>query len=147
MNVRLASQSGFSLVEVICAIVILGVGLAGLTEGVSLALTSTKESELQTQAAMIAAGKIELLRADGFVSEGVTDGEESEDLALYRWRQTVKKTEIDGLYDVEVAIEHSRNGKLIYELRTLLFDPPLISTTPENEKNRDRNDKRRNKLR
>jgi len=48
--------AGFSLVEVMCAILILGVALAGLTEAISTALSSNKESELQSTAAMIAAG-------------------------------------------------------------------------------------------
>ena len=52
-------NSGFSLVEVMCAILILGIALAGLTQGVTTALTSSKESELQTTAALFAAGLVE----------------------------------------------------------------------------------------
>ena len=58
-------QAGFSLVEVMCAILVLGVALAGLTQAVSLAITSSKDSELQTTAALLAAGVIETLRAEG----------------------------------------------------------------------------------
>ena len=36
----------------------------GLSQGVTLALTSSKESELQTVAALFAQGKIEELRAE-----------------------------------------------------------------------------------
>ena len=77
-------KSGFSLVEVMCAILILGIALAGLTQGVTTALTSSKESELQTTAALYAAGQIESLRAEGYLSDGETQGDCGEGLSLYR---------------------------------------------------------------
>src|SRR5262249_5015991 len=79
-------QAGFSLVEVMCAILVLGVALVGLTHGVSLALTSNKESELQTNAALLAAGLLETLRAEGDLADGTTEGDWGETLPLYRWK-------------------------------------------------------------
>ena len=65
-------NSGFSLVEVMCAILILGIALAGLTEGVTTALTSSKESELQTTAALLACpgGERALQIAEAAVRDG-----------------------------------------------------------------------------
>jgi prepilin-type N-terminal cleavage/methylation domain-containing protein len=117
-------NAGFSLIEVMVAVLILGVALVGLTQGITAALVSSKESELQTTAALIAAGQIEELRAGGFITEGTTEGEGGAGLALYRWKQTVSKTAIDGLYDLSVAVENRKSGKAIYDLRTMLFDPP-----------------------
>jgi len=111
-----------------CAILILGIGLVGLTQGLTTALSSSKESELQTSAALIAAGRMETLRADGYLKDGVEDGEGGEGFALYRWKQTISSTTIDGLHEVEVVVENAKSGKTIYELRTLLFDPPLDSS-------------------
>ena len=51
------------------------------------------------------------------------DGEGGEGLGLYSWRQTVSPTATDGLFDITVAVENSKTGRSIYELRTLLFDP------------------------
>jgi len=68
-------QQGFSLVEVMVAILILGVALAGLTHGITTALASSKDSELQATAALFAAGKIETLRAEQDVENGETDGD------------------------------------------------------------------------
>jgi len=127
MNVT-RRNSGFSLVEVMCAILILGVALAGLTQGVTTALTSSKESELQTTAALLAAGRIETLRAEGYLTDGVSEGECGEGLAIYRWRQSIASTGIDGLHDVEVVVENAKSGKAIYELKTMLFMPPEDST-------------------
>lgn len=116
--------SGFSLIEVLCSVVILGVGLIGLTEGITTALRSSKESEHQTTAALLAAGRIEFLRADGYIIDGKEEGEGGEGFALYRWRQEVSKAAIDGLHDVVVVVENAKTGEAIYELRTQLFDPP-----------------------
>ena len=125
------NSSGFSLLEVMCAILILGVGLVGLTQGITTALQSGKESELQTTAALLAAGQIETLRADGFDIEGETEGDGEGELSLYHWKQSVTSASIEGLYEVEVTVEHAKTGKTICELKTLLFDPPVSSTLEE----------------
>lgn len=117
-------NAGFSLVEVMCAILILGIAMVGLTMGVTTALSSNKESELQTTAALFAAGQIEMLQVDGDLVEGTDEGECGLGLSLYRWNQTVSKTTIEGLYEVAVTVQHSKKGQPIYELRTMLFDPP-----------------------
>ena len=128
MSVR-QQNAGFSLVEIMCAIVILGIALVGLTQGITTALSSSKESELQTTAALIAAGKIEMLRADGYVSDGITESEGGEGPSLYRWKRSVSSTSIDGLHEVSVVVEDSKTGTAIYELRTLIFDPPSYSNS------------------
>src|SRR5262249_31049769 len=122
---------GFSLIEVLCAILILGIALVGLTQATTTALSSSKESELQTTAALIAAGKIETLRAEGYVSDGTTEGEGGEGLSLYRWQRSVTSTSLEGLHEVSVVVENSKTGTTIYELRTLLFDPPYYTNSDE----------------
>ncbi len=116
-------RSGFSLIEVMCAILILGIALVGLTQGITTALSSSKETELQTSAALIAAGQIETLRAEDYLEDGITEDTCGDDLPLYQWTQTISSTDIDGLHEVKVVVENANTGKEIYELRTLLFDP------------------------
>jgi prepilin-type N-terminal cleavage/methylation domain-containing protein len=121
------TRGGFSLIEVMVAILILGIAVAGLTHGISTALGSGKESELQTTAALFAAGQIEQLRAAGGLADKTTEGDFGDGMPLYRWKQTISAAGIDGLHEVEVVIEDSRDGKTIYELRTLLFERPSDS--------------------
>ena len=116
-------NSGFSLLEVMCAILILGIAMTGLTMGVTTALSSNKESELQTAAALLAAGQIEMIRANGLLTDGDTEGQ-CEGLPLYKWKQSINSTSPEGLHDVKVTIESSASGKAIFELHTQLFDPP-----------------------
>ncbi len=137
-----AARAGFSLVEVMCAVLILGIALVGLTMGITTALSSNKESELQTTAVLIAAGQIETLRAEGYVTDGVTEGECGGGLSLYRWKQSITGTTIDGLHEVSVDVENAKSGKSISELRTLLFDPDSTAqpgakrTKPDKSKKR-----------
>ena len=116
--------AGFSLIEVMVAILILGIALAGLTTGITTALGSSKESELQTTAALLAAGRVETLRVEGGLVDGETTGAGGAAFALYRWKQTISRTDTDGLHEVAVAVESAQDGRTIYELKTMLFEPP-----------------------
>ena len=129
--------SAFSLVEVLCAILILGVALAGLTQGLTTALDSHKESELQSTAALIAAGQLETLRAEGGLADGAeTEGECGPGLSLYHWRLTINPAGLDGLHDVTVTVEHAKTRKPIYQLQTLIFEAPdsLATEGPANQR-------------
>ena len=133
MSVR-QQNAGFSLVEIMCAIIILGIALVGLIQGITTAVSSSKESELQTTAALMAAGKIETLRAEGYVFDGIAEGEGGEGLSHYRWKRSVTSTSLDGLHEVSVVVEDPKTGTAIYELRTLLFDPPSYSESSSDRK-------------
>jgi prepilin-type N-terminal cleavage/methylation domain-containing protein len=121
-------NAGFSLVEVMIAVLILGIALVGLTQGLTTALGSSKDSELQTVGALFAAGQIETLRAAKDLTDGTTNADCGAKLPLYRWKQTISPTDIAGLHDVDVVVENSQTGAAIYELRTLLFEPPVDSS-------------------
>ena len=136
-----SDTAGFSLIEVMCAITILGVALVGLTQGITTALTSNKESELQTTAALLAAARVETLRAEGYLYDGVEQGECSDDLSRYQYIQTISSTAINGLHSVKVSIESTRTGQTIYELETLLFDASDVQDTATDTKD-DKNKKR-----
>ena len=121
--------AGFTLIEIMVAIVILAIALTGLTQGITTALSSSKESELQTTAALFAAGQIELLRAQTDWTDDTEDGDCGTALPLYHWRQTVSSTDIEGLHEVDVVIENAQTGASIYELKTLLFQMPADEPT------------------
>ncbi len=120
-----------------CAVLILGVALVGLVQGITTALGSSKESELQTTAALLAEGQIEKLRAEGDIEDGTTEGDWGDDFPNYQWKQTIGATPIKGLHDIDLVIESTRSGKQIYELRTMIFEPYV-----ENETEQESGDKR-----
>ena len=132
-------EAGFSLIEVMCAILILGIALVSLTQGISTAVASSKDAEVQSAAALLAAGQIEILRAEGYIIEGEMEGEGLGSMANYTWVQNVVETQPEGLFEVTVTVRHTESGQQVFELKTLLFDPPIIRD-PEEE---DPNDRRR----
>jgi prepilin-type N-terminal cleavage/methylation domain-containing protein len=120
---RVLPNAGFSLIEIMVAMLILGVALVGLTRGITAALASNKESELQSAAALVAAGQIELLRAEKIITDGVSEGSCAPDLPLYQWTQTVSAGSVEGLHEVTVAVRKSGSETTLCELSTMLFDP------------------------
>ena len=135
-------RSAISLVEVMCAILILSIALVGFVQGITTALGSSKESELQTTAALLASGQIEKLRAEGEIEDGTSDGEWGDDFSNYQWKQTISATSIKGLYEIDLVVESTPSGKQIYELRTMLFEPYVVQET-EQQKDKGRTRKRR----
>ncbi len=135
--------AGFSLVEIMVAVVVLGIALIGMVQGVTTALSSSKESELQTVAALFAAGQVETIRAEGDLRDGTTEGDCGEGLALYRWRQTIAAAGIDGLHEAAVVVENAKSGKAIYEVKTLLFEVPDDSRGKSSNPKRDKDSQRR----
>jgi prepilin-type N-terminal cleavage/methylation domain-containing protein len=118
------SNRAFSLIEVIVAVAIMSIALVGLAHGITTALSSSKESELQTTAAMYASGLIENLVAQGGITDGQQQGDCGDELPLYRWTLLISAADIDGLHQVEASIQNTRTGQEIYALRTLLFEAP-----------------------
>ncbi len=112
------------------ALLILGVALVGFIQGTTTAISSSKESEIQTTAALLASGRIEQIRADGEIEDGESDGDWGDDFPNYSWTQSITATDVKGLHDIRVTIEDPRTGKQVFELRTMLFEAPLI---PEDE--------------
>jgi prepilin-type N-terminal cleavage/methylation domain-containing protein len=136
-------DAGFSLVEIMVAVLVLGIALIGMVQGVTTALSSSKESELQTVAALFAAGQVETIRAEGDLRDGTTEGDCGEGLSLYRWRQTIAAAGIDGLHEAAVVVENAKSGKTIYEVKTLLFEVPDDSRGKTSNPRRDTDSQRR----
>jgi prepilin-type N-terminal cleavage/methylation domain-containing protein len=137
------SNAGFSLIEILVAILILGVALEGLTRGITTALASNKDSELQTVAALAAAAQIETIRADATWTDGETDGDCGDALPGYRWTQTIKPADVDGLHEVTVSVQKGGSEIPVYVLTTLLFDPDYPGSAEGNAKKDREHEKRR----
>jgi prepilin-type N-terminal cleavage/methylation domain-containing protein len=127
-HTRTCRAPGFSLVEILVALLILGFGLVGLTEGITVALRTSKEAEHQTAAALLATGRLEMLRADKYLSAGETSGEFGGAFPLYGWEERITETTSDGLYRVVIAIKLLQTGETVYELETLLFETPFSTS-------------------
>jgi general secretion pathway protein I len=141
-------NGGFSLIEVMCAILIMGVALVALTRGMTTALGSTKDSEVQTTVVSLAAGQIETLRAGAVLTDDTTEGDFGDSFPKYKWEQTISASDVDGLHQVDVVVQDSKTGVTLYKLTTLLFDTdyPSSSASDAKQKQRDQDKaKKRNR--
>ena len=128
--------AGFSLLEVLCATMILGVGLVGLTEGITLTLKTSKESEVSTIAILLAESHMEEIRVEGYVSEGVDEGDFGADFQAYTWKHEIEADSLDGLYKISVTVFHTGPDEKIvpmYRLETLVFDMPYNADFEDEE--------------
>jgi general secretion pathway protein I len=134
-----ARQAGFSLVEVMCAVLIMGVALVALTRGMATALGSSKDAETQTVVVDLAAGQLETLRATGALVDDTTEGDFGETFPRYKWEQTVSPGEADGLHQVEITVKDTKSGANLYKLTTLLFDSdyPVYGASEAKQKQKD----------
>ena len=131
-------NGGFSLIEVMCAILIMGVALVALTRGMTTALSSTKDSEVQTTVVALAAGQIETLRAGAVLTDDTTEGDFGDSFPKYKWEQTISAGGLDGLHQVEVVVQDAKSGATLYKLTTLLFDSDYPGSTDSDAKQKKR---------
>jgi prepilin-type N-terminal cleavage/methylation domain-containing protein len=131
-------NAGFSLIEIMCAILIMGVALVALTRGLTTAMGSTKDSEMETTVVSLAAGQLETLRAGGVLTDDTTEGDFGDGFPQYKWLQSVSPGELDGLHAVEVSVISTKTGATLYKLSTLLFDQDYPSSSAADEKAKQR---------
>ncbi len=116
--------AGFSLIEVLVAIVILGTGLVGMSQAITSALTASRDAELYSTAVLLASGRMEEIMMDPYLTTGEKEGTFETGFSGYRWKTRIEDTRIEGLMEATVLIEHGGGSAPVYELKTLVFVPP-----------------------
>lgn len=132
-------NGGFTLIEVSCAILIMGVALVALTRAITTALRSTTDSQVQTTVVGLAAGELETLRASKVLTDDTTEGDFGELFPKYKWQQIISPSDVDGLHQVDVVVMDAKSQATLYKLSTLLFDAdyPSSSASEAKQKQRD----------
>ncbi len=126
INVRSSGERGFSLAEILCAVVVLGIALVGLAEGITVSLRMGKEAERYTSAVLLATGRMETIRAEGDFIAGEETGDFGDEFALYTWSQNIVETGLSGLHSVRVEVLLASTKEQLYELEALLFQVPIL---------------------
>jgi general secretion pathway protein I len=100
------AQRGFTLIEVLIALVIVALGMSALLETLGSAADTSTWLRDKTFAQWIAFNQLEALRLSGTMpTDGTTDGELDYAGRHWRWRQVVSDLGLPGIFLIEVKVE------------------------------------------
>lgn len=121
---RTQSQTGFTLLEVLIAMVILSVSLLAAIKVVSEVTSSAIYMQDKTIAQWVAMNKVAEIRlAKGIPGDGRSEGEEEMAGRSWRWKINLKKTPYPALREAEVEVRQaseSKDAPATIVLRTLI---------------------------
>jgi general secretion pathway protein I len=100
------AQRGFTLIEVLIALVIVALGMSALLETLGSAADTSTWLRDKTFAQWIALNQLETLRVSGTLpTDGTTDGELDYAGRHWRWRQVVSDFGLPGIFRIDVKVE------------------------------------------
>ena len=111
---------GFTLIEVLIALVILGVALAAAARAASVATTGAEESKLRTLATWVAQNRIaELTATRSFPASGVATGNSAMAGIDFAWQQTAADTPNAAFRKIDIRV---------YRPSTVPNDPQTLAS-------------------
>ncbi len=141
------SKPGFTVVEMLVATILLGIGIFATVGAISVAVRATGSAEFYQKAALLAQRKIEELEVQPqTLSQGEQNGDFGAEYPGYRWRQRVASSEYPSLYQVTVTIERGTDeSPLRREFSTYLrYDPQQDEANRQNQNGNGTNQNRPN---
>lgn len=132
-------QDGFTLIEVLIAVVILATGMVIVLEGMRTAIGAFDSAVDKTRASFLVQSRFDAIRQSALSSDDISDltsdGEFEEPFAQYRWDVTVEQTttaqgsesvsedKSGKLYEVDVTVWRFGSERK-YSASTLVYIPP-----------------------
>jgi len=115
---------GFTLVEALCAGVVLALGATMISTGVSHALASATAARDKRHAAMLldeVLTRIDVIGPQRLSTQGPTEGRIAD---RFHWRAEIDKVDLGGLYEVEAVVEwDTPRGPRSVSAQTRIHDP------------------------
>jgi type II secretion system protein I len=127
MKSKIHSSRGFTLVEVMTALVIFSVVIVAFIQGIGATVSVQADLIWEQRAAMLAENILEEIRYTNDLAEGDNEGDFQGD-AEYHWSSTIEPTDTDGLMQITVTItwfDGRRNGS--YAVSTLMMSQPEVA--------------------
>ncbi len=107
-------QNGFTLIEVMVALVIVALSLTAVTASMSQMIDASQAMRDRTYASWIAQNRIAEFRlASETPDVGASNGEVEYANAEWAWRATISETGVDDLYRIDVSVSIAGNEDVI----------------------------------
>ena len=117
-------QSGFTLIEVMVALVIVSIALASMTVTMGGMLNNATTLRERTYASWIAQNKIVEFRLANEVPEvGTTSGEVDYANAIWEWEADVQETGVQNLLRVDVSVGFAGSGSFVRTVTGFVGEP------------------------
>ena len=114
MSMR-GSAGGFTLIEVLAAMLLIGIVLPVVMQGVMAATRAGSDAHRRTEAATLAQSKLQELTVTGQWDGGTLSGDFGADWPAYRWQATVADWANDaqgvGMQQVDVSVTWTDRGR------------------------------------
>lgn len=107
-------EDGFTLIEVLAALVIFSVGIVGLIQLNTQSIKTVGSLENKTLAGIVADNVIVEARRKDLVL-GERDGEETAKGRTFIWVQEVSKTEMENFYQIIVKVKDRNTEQVLVE--------------------------------
>ena len=118
------SQSGFTLVEVMVALAIVALALAGAAISMSQMATNASSLRDRTYASWIAQNKITEMRLSGESPEvDITSGELDYAGSTWAWEADVSETGVENLYRVDVSVGYAEQDDFVRTVTGFIGEP------------------------
>jgi type II secretion system protein I len=134
-----ARDSGFTLIEMMVAVVLLAVGITAMMRAVNSSTMASAQARDQVLAATLAQQVMNELIQNGVENGGVTEGSDSGDFGTeypgYHYETTVEQSpDVTGLDQITVTVLWPSGGpqERHYDLATLYLPPSTETTTDSN---------------
>ena len=115
---------GFTLIEVLIALVILAIALAAAARAASIATVGAEESKLRTLATWVAQNRLaELSATQSFPSSGTSTGKSNMGGIDFDWQQTASDTPNAAFRKVEVKVLRPNDAQTLTSLTGYLVQP------------------------
>lgn len=129
MNV--GRRRGFSLIEALVSIVLLGVGITAVAGGLGALAQSNSRLERSTQMFQLGTSKLDEIIATGESRQGNPSGDfAAEGYPEYRWETQILPSGVENLNVVRLTVALTRGEGPTVEVSTLEFVDPEAQATP-----------------
>ncbi len=123
MRAHRHNMAGFSLVEMVAALVIFSLAVLGTVEVFSACLHLTSVSLNYTHAVMLAQKLMEETIAEEYFIAASDSGDFGEEYSGHSWQREVEESDTPGLYQIEVVVTWTERGReKEYALTTLVAE-------------------------